>query len=368
MKIIIICNCTTGLETFRGMLIQRLIEQKNEVDVIVPLTDLKKETDAEERVAAYGCRLIRIPMERRGMNPVRDLKLLKGYYQILRQEKPDMVLTYTIKPNIYGGMACRMLKIPYAVNITGLGTAFQKEGFLKTLAVTMYKMALKKAKVVFFENVENKDTLVGMKIVPENKTHVLAGAGVDLERFAYRKYPEDKNHIRFLFIGRVMQEKGVEELFAAMERLRREKHPCVLDVVGSFEENYEEIIKKYEKDGWLYYHGYQSDVRPFIENSHCFVLPSWHEGMANTNLECAATGRPVITSRIHGCMEAVVEGESGYLCECKSAESLYLAMKEFCELPYTERETMGIAGRRHMEDVFDKRKVVEETINEQQCK
>lgn len=364
MKILIICNCTTGLERFRGMLIRSLIDCGHAVNIVVPLSEEMDEKNAEVRVESYGCELIRIPMERRGMNPVHDLELLKGYHKILKQQKPDMVLTYTIKPNIYGGMACRVLKIPYAVNITGLGTAFQKDDLLKKLVVAMYKTALKKAKVVFFENVENKDTLVDMKIVPEHKTHVLAGAGVDLEHFTYKKYPEDRDNIRFLFIGRVMQEKGMEELFTAMKQLREENYPCILDVVGGFEENYEDIIKKYEQDGWLHYHGYQGDVRPFIEQSHCFVLPSWHEGMANTNLECAATGRPVITSQIHGCMEAVVEGESGYLCECKNAESLYLAMKKFCELPYEKRADMGVAGRKHMEDVFDKRKVVEETMIE----
>ena len=131
-----------------------------------------------------------------------------------------------------------------------------------------------------------------------------------------------------------------------------------------FEENYFEKIRKYEKEGWLHYLGYQEDVRPFVEKCHCFVLPSWHEGMANTNLEAAATGRPVITSNIHGCLEAVEDGVSGYLAEKKDSESLYEKMKEFCSLPYDKRIRMGIAGRRYVENNFDKTDVVKTTIDQ----
>lgn len=362
MKILIICNCPIGLEVFRGMLIRELVKQGNMVYAIVPKSDEKKEIDAENKIKEMHCGIKRIPMERRGMNPVKDLSLLIEYYKTIKKLKPDLVITYTIKPNIYGGFACKVLKIPYAVNITGLGTAFQKDGMLKKLVVTMYKTALKKAKVVFFENIENRDIFVQEKILPIEKTYVLAGAGVDLERFQYTEYPQDEEKTRFLFVGRVMQEKGMDELFETMQRLNKDGYPCSLDVMGGFEENYSEQIKKYENEGWLNYHGYQNDVRPFIAKSHCFVLPSWHEGMANTNLECAAMGRPVITSKIHGCMEAVEDGVNGYLCEKKNVDSLYEKMKRMCELSYEEKKAMGVAGRERMEKVFDKRKVVEETI------
>ena len=161
-----------------------------------------------------------------------------------------------------------------------------------------------------------------------------------------------------------MQEKGIDELFAAMRRLKAEGYCCSLDVLGGFEENYSARIKEYEAEGWLCYRGYQDDVRPFIENCHCFVLPSWHEGMANTNLENAAMGRPVITSNIHGCMEAVETGKSGLLCECRNADDLYEKMKEFAELPWEKKKEMGVQGRKVAEEKFDKRKVVEETISE----
>lgn len=362
MRILIICNCATGLEVFRGMLIQELVKRRNIVNAIVPQTDDKNEIDAEERIKLMHCDLIRIPIERRGINPIRDLQLMLGYYRTVKKMKPDLVITYTIKPNIYGGLVCRLLKIPYVANITGLGTAFQNKGMLNRLVAMMYKVALKKAKVVFFENIENRDEIVKLKIIPKNQTKVLAGAGVDLEHFYYIDYPEETDTTKFLFIGRVMREKGIDELFLAMERLNKEGYKCSLDIVGAFEENYSEKIKKYEDIGWLNYQGYQCDVRPFIAKSHCFVLPSWHEGMANSNLECAASGRPVITSNIHGCLEAIEDNVTGYLCEKKDADSLYRCMKEMCKLTYKEKKKMGIAGRKLMEEKFDKRNVVKETI------
>ena len=363
MKVLIICNSASGLEVFRGMLIKRLIKEGNTVSSIIPVTAEQKELNAEKKIEKWNCKLIRIPMERRGMNPIKDINLIKSYYEIMKAEKPDLVITYTIKPNIYGGFVSRILKVPYAVNITGLGTAFQNNGMLKHMVTLMYKIALKKVKIVFFENSENRDVIVNYGIVPLEKTQVLAGAGVDLEHFQYIEYPEECECTIFLFIGRVMREKGIDELFEAMRRLKQGGYNCSLDVLGGFEENYSSKIKKYEEEGWLHYQGYQDDVRPFIEKCHCFVLPSWHEGMANTNLECAASGRPVITSNIHGCLEAVIDGKTGYLAEKKSADDLYKTMKKFIQLSYKERKEMGLAGRRHIEAVFDKKKVVEETMS-----
>ena len=165
-----------------------------------------------------------------------------------------------------------------------------------------------------------------------------------------------------LYMGRIMAEKGLDELFAAMRRLRSDGVNCMLDVLGEYCEDYSRKIKDGEKEGWLRYHGQQNDVRPYIRRSHCFVLPSWHEGMANTNLECAASCRPVITSDIAGCREAVINGVSGFLCNPKNVDSLYTEMKKITELDSGIREKMGLAGREHMEKFFDRRGVVEETV------
>ena len=354
MRILILTNFDVGLYQFRRELIQTLLT-KNEVFISLPYGKLV------EPLVEMGCRFIDTPMERRGMNPARDGALFAAYRRMFREVKPELVICYTIKPNIYGGFAARLAGIPYAVNITGLGTAFESGGLLKKMVTVMYRLSCKKAKTVFFENAENRQIFLDAKIVQERQTCLLSGAGVNLERYAVADYPEGDT-VKFLFIGRVMREKGVDELFAAMKRLISDGVPCTLDMVGGYEEDYGKAVEEAESEGWLKYWGYQEDVRPFIAASHCFVLPSWHEGMANTNLECAASGRPVITSRIYGCMEAVEDGVTGFLCEKKNADSLYAAMKKFTELPFDERKAMGLAGRKRMEAIFDKKRVVHETL------
>lgn len=356
MKVLILANNDVGLYQFRHELIEELLK-KHQVMISLPDGDMVRPLEE------LGCQFFNTPVDRRGINPITDLGLFIRYIRLIWGQKPDMTITYTIKPNIYGGLVCSMLRVPYAVNITGLGTAFQKQGLLRKLVVFLYRAALKQAKSVFFENASNREVFVEEQIVNRERCTLLNGAGVNLERFTYAPYPEEKN-VRFLFIGRVMKEKGIEELFAAMDRLHQEGHDCCLDVLGGREENYSEPIKQYEEAGWLRYHGHQKDVRPFIEKAHCFVLPSYHEGMANTNLECAAMGRPLITSDIPGCREAVVAGESGLLCKPQDMDSLYDAMKQFLRLTAEERARMGVKGREHMEKVFDKRQVVSETIKE----
>lgn len=354
MKILILANNDVGLFQFRRELIEELLKS-NEVFVALPYGELV------EPLMDMGCRFLDTSLERRGMNPIKDGKLFLAYRKLLKRVNPDLVITYTIKPNVYGGFASRLAGIPYAVNITGLGTAFQSNGMLRKAVTQLYKLGCKRAKVVFFENSENRQVFIDEHIVRESQTCLLNGAGVNLKHYKLADYPtEDKT--KFLFIGRVMKEKGVDELFAAMRMLRKEGISCTLDVLGNFDEDYSGVIRECEAEGWLCYHGYQKDVRPFIENCHCFVLPSWHEGMANTNLECAASGRPVITSNIHGCMEAVEDGVTGFLAESKNAEDLFLTMKRFCQLGYEERKAMGLAGRKRMEELFDKEKVVRETI------
>lgn len=354
-RILVLANSSDGLYGFRKELLSALSEKGN-ISVSVP----DKGWFAELR--GLGCKVIDTPIDRRGINPITDLKLLLRYWKLLKQEKPDIVVTYTIKPNIYGGLVCRMLNVPYAVNITGLGTALQNPGLLCALVTMLYKLALKKAKVVFFENAGNMQNLLDTGIVREAQCRLLAGAGVNVEHYAYAPYPESEVPTKFLFVGRMMREKGIDELFSAMQKLNRDGFQCTLDVLGSYEENYADKIDAYTKEGWLHYHGHQKDVRPFIENAHCFVLPSWHEGMANTNLECAAMGRPLITSNIHGCKEAVVENVSGLLCQPQNQENLYETMVRFLQLTHEDRVAMGRAGRKHMEEVFDKNKVVEQTL------
>ena len=356
-KIMILANNDVGLYQFRKELLYQMLELGSEVYISLPAGEMV------QPLVDAGCKFLETPVDRRGINPLTDFRLLVKYYKILKEVHPDLVVTYTIKPNVYGGFACRIMRIPYAVNITGLGAAFQNEGILKKLVTFLYKVSLKKAKVVFFENAENMNIFKKLGICKKDEQcKLLHGAGVNLEHYSYADYPETDDKVHFLFVGRVMAEKGIIELFSAMEQLWSEGYKCVLDMVGGYEENFSTEIEAKENKGWLNYYGYQKDVRPFIKNCHCFVLPSWHEGMANTNLECAAMGRPLITSDIHGCKEAVLAGKSGFLCKAKNADSLYKEMKKFLLLSQEERREMGKAGRKHMEKVFDKKVVVAETI------
>lgn len=357
MKILILANNDEGLYKFRKELIKKLIEKNNTVYISLP------DGNYISKLSEMGCKFVDTKIDRRGINPKTDLKLLLFYKKIIKRVKPELVIAYTIKPNIYGGMVCRLLQIPYVVNITGLGTAFQKKGWVKTLVTFLYKIALKKVKVVFFENTENKKIMMDMRIVKEEQTCVLNGAGVNLEEYPYCEYPSD-DEIRFLFIGRVMKEKGVDELFEAAERMKTEYENVCFDIVGPMEDDYREKIESLVERGIIEYHGYQQDVKPFIEKCHCFVLPSYHEGMANTLLEAAAMGRPLITSRIHGCMEAVEENVSGLFCEKENVDSLYETLKGFVQLSDEQKSVMGEVGRKRMKKFFDKKIVVDNTLNE----
>lgn len=354
-KILILANHSSGLYDFRKDLIAEF-KRHMYVAVAVP------HNGRWEELHTIVDRVIEIPIDRRGMNPLHDGKLFHQYRVILRETKPDLVITYTIKPNIYGGLACRMAHIPYAVNITGLGSAIENGGWLKKLVLALYKPALKDAKVIFFENTGNRDTLVAAGVVPNGRDVVLNGAGVNLEDYPYQPYPHEGS-VHFLFVGRVMREKGVDEFFAAARRMKQKYGQQVeFHIAGSFEEAYKPAMDKLEQEEIVKYHGYQSDMKPIYAMASCVVLPSYHEGMSNVLLEAAASGRPLITSDIPGCREAVENGVSGFLCPPRDADSLYDAMERFAELPKELKAEMGRQGRARMEQHFSKKAVVTKTI------
>lgn len=356
MKILILANNDVGLYKFRKELIQELIWEGNEIVVSLPDGELIPD------IRKLGVKVIITDIDRRGINPLTDLTLLLRYLRMGLTLKPDLVITYTIKPNIYGGIVCRLLRIPYAENVTGLGTTFQTENLIKKIVCFLYKISCRYAKVVFFENEENKQVFLDHHLIREEQACRLNGAGVNLEEYPYTEYPDENEPIRFLFIGRVMKEKGVNELFEAARRIKKEYPDVLFDIVGPMEDEYGSVIKKLEEDGIITYYGYQKDVRPFIARCHCFILPSWHEGMANTLLEAGAMGRPLITSRIHGCMEAVEEGKNGYLAEKENEENLRQSLLDFIRLQKCEKKNMGCRSRKHMERFFDKAKIVKNTI------
>ncbi len=363
-KILIFTNHSYMLYQFRKELIEKLLER---YEVVLSMPFVGHEDD----FAQMGCRCIETDIDRRGINPLTDFQLLQFYNKIVKEEKPDKVITYSIKPNIYAGLICGHKKIPYYANVQGLGTAFQKK-MLSHLVGLMYKTAFRKVNAVFFENEGNAQEFISRKLVSEDKIVVLNGAGVNLEHYMYtpisccqgdeKSKVSGARKIHFLYLGRIMKEKGIDELFTAMRRLYNEYGgKVVLDIVGFFEEEYKDTVEKIVEDGIAVFHGFQEETRPYYERADCVVLPSYHEGMSNVLLEASAMGRPVITSDIPGCREAVADGKSGYLCEVKNADMLFEKMKLMMDKSAEEIEEMGRCARKRMEELFDKKKIVEET-------
>ena len=286
----------------------------------------------------------------------------------------------------FAGIIVRVIGLIYRIpmlNIIGdkaygiYSTAFNVYNFMLVLSSYGLPMAISKlvsdrlaqkhykdAKKIFFENVGNRDTLVEDGIIRKEQTVVMPGAGVNLEEFHYYPYPDDKDGVTFLFVGRIMQEKGVDELFEAIEYICQKYPKTVFDFIGWYEDDYKERFEALQNKGYTRFDGWQSDVRPFYEKCHCIIHPSWHEGMSNTLLEGAACGRPLITNRIHGCMEAVDEGVNGLLCEKKSAASIKENLERFLQMTNEQRRKMGVAGREKMQREFNKFDVVEKTIGQ----
>ena len=355
MKILIVTNHSYMLWQFRRELIQELLK-KGEVIISTPFMG------HEEDFAAMGCRCIRTDFERRNINPWREIQLFSFYRKLLKAEKPDLVLTYSVKPNIYAGILSRLCKIPYCVNVQGLGSAFQRFGISRGITV-LYRLALHGASTVFFENKSNEEFFLEKRITKKQNVVVLPGAGVNLSEYYQQPYPAENEQIHFLYMGRIMREKGFDELVKAAKRIKAEYgERVVFDLVGFFEENYEGIIADLAVNRTVVFHGFQYDSRPYYASAHCVVLPSYHEGMSNVLLEAASIGRALITTDIPGCREAVEEGRTGFLVKPQDPESLYSAIKAFLALEPEQREQMGILGRKKMEREFDKARVVSQTL------
>ena len=355
MKFLILTNHSYMLWRFRRELIAALME-RGEVVISMPFVGHQQDFEA------IGCRCIETPVDRRGINPFRDTKLLQMYRKLLLEEKPDTVITYSIKPNIYGGFLCGRMGIPCCVNVQGLGTAFQRKGIAE-IVTRMYRKSLSKAKVVFFENNSNAKEFISRGILPAEKPVVLHGAGIDTDYFAARPYPPETHGIHFLYLGRIMREKGVDEFYAAAQAIKQKYGDRVqFDVVGFFEDDLEAKTEKLQAEGVLKFHGFQTDPRPYYAAVHCVVLPSYHEGMSNVVLEAASTGRALIATDIPGCKEAVEDGESGFLCRKKDSESLRDCLERFISLSEAERQEMGQRGRKKIEKEFKKSAVVAETL------
>ena len=356
MRIVILTNSDIGLYKFRKELVEQLC-QKHEVIIVLP--------DGEfiPSLQQLGCEFIPFEFNRRGMNPFADLNQIRRYIKLLKKTKPDIVLTYTIKPNVYGGIACRITHVPYIANVTGLGTTIENGGLLSHISSLLYKIGLKNTQCVFFQNKDNQAFFTDKGIV-KGKTRLIPGSGVNIDTHHLEPYPDEEDGIRFLFVGRIMKDKGINELLDAMHLISSEFRNAVLDIVGWCDEDYSEILSKAEREGNVHYHGLQEDVRPFYSRCHCAVLPSYHEGTANVMLEASSTGRPVITTRVPGCKETFDEGITGFGCDAKDSSSLYEAMIRFLSISNEDRKKMGLAARAKMEKEYDRSIVIKAYLEE----
>ena len=355
--ILVLTNNIGGLHSFRKEVMKAMVDEGYKVVISHP--------DEDDRIAYFtgiGCEDVLTEFNRRGMNPVKDLQLLMKYRKLIKKYKPLAVLTYTIKPNVYGGMACRMTGTPQLANVTGLGDAVENGGLLQKLTVFLYKMGIGKAKRVFFQNKYNRQFCIEKGIAKEDSV-LLPGSGVNLNHHILQEYPDD-GVLKFLFIARLLKDKGTEEYFEAATRIK-EKYPNTeFQILGRCEGNYQEQLDELVSKGIINFLGRTSDVRPFIGNVHCTIMPSYHEGMSNVNLESAANGRPVITTNVPGCQETVDNGVTGILCEPRSAESLIAAIEKFLSLTYEEKKAMGMAARKKVEREFDRQIVVNKYLDE----
>ena len=357
MRILILSNFGMGLYKFRKELLQELIKHGHEVFVSLP------NDDYVPLLENLGCEYIESNVDRRGTNPLADMKLLFSYIKIINKTKPDIVLTYTIKPNVYGGIACRITKTPYLPNITGLGTAVENKGLIQKITLYLYKIALKNPECIFFQNESNRQFFIERGII-KNKSKVIPGSGVNLDQHCYEEYPNNKGNIRLLFIGRIMKAKGIDELLKAAKEIKESQKNVEFHIVGFCEEGYLEELRELNDSGIIHYHGQQDDVHKFIKDSHATILPSYHEGTSNVLLESASTGRPILASNVTGCKETFDAGISGIGFEVKSVKALISAIQQFLALPHENKKQMGIAGRKKMEQEYD-RKIVTNAYLEQ---
>ncbi len=311
-----------------------------------------------------GCKFIPTEMELRGTNPLKDLKLIKKYKSILKNEKPDIVLTYTIKPNVYVGYLCGKLKIPYISNVTGLGTSVENKGLLQKITLFLYRKGLKKAKCVFVQNKYNLKFLLEKKIIT-SKYQLIPGSGVNLNYHSYLPYPKDET-IRFLFISRILYEKGIDEYLACAKYIKNKYPNIEFHILGECDDlKYLEEIKELEKQKVVIYHGLVNDVRKYQKISNCTIHPSFYpEGMSNALLESCAAGRPIITTNRPGCREIVEDGVNGFMIECKDTEGLIRTVEKFINLPVSKKEKMGKEARKKVEKEFDRNIVIDSYLKE----
>ncbi len=353
--VMILANDTTYTYNLREALIKELVKRKYDVYVVAEILNFKEELEN------IGCRVIDIKIGRHSTNPFSDFQLLKKYKSLLKGIKPDLVLSYNIKPNIYGGIACAKYKIKFMPNITGLGTALEYPGIMQKITIALSRVGLRKADTVFFQNSDNKQFFLEKKILSKNtKIVLLPGSGVDLVKHKILSYPHGKV-VNFLFVARIMKDKGIDIYLETAKAIKKKYPNTEFHICGYCDDdNYKKILREFEKEKLIIYHGEQKDMIPFFEMTNCVIHPSYYpEGMSNVLLEAAAHARPIICTNRSGCRETVDDGITGFIVPVKNKDAIIEAVEKIINMSNKKRELMGLNGRKKIEREFDRNIVVE---------
>ena len=349
-------NSSWNLINFRAPIIKALLQRRYRVAAAVPSDD-----DATA-LAKLGVEIHRIPIDARGLSPLRDVGLLISYLRLMRELQPSAFLGFTVKPNLYGSIAAARLKIPVLNTITGLGTAFLSGPVLRTITTSLYRHALRNSQSVFFHNSDDRDLFVSEKLVRPEQARIVAGSGVDLDHFSPTPAKTIGDPPTFLFVGRLLRDKGVGE-FAEAASIVRKTHSAKFLMLGSMEKHPKAArksdLQRFVSGGDVELLEETTDVRPFMETADCIVLPSYREGLPRVLLEASAMAKPVIATDVPGCRSVVDEGRTGLLCEPRSSLSLAKAMIAFLNMPPKDRLSMGIGAREKAEREFSEDHVVD---------
>lgn len=356
-RILFLVNHDIVIYNFRLEIVERLLEDGYDVHVSSPFGERIPE------LIDLGCHFHEIEINRHGKNPIEEINLIKVYKQLLRTVQPDIILGFTIKPNIYGAIAAKKFNIPFIANITGLGTAVEYKSWKQPIFINLYKFAFKKIYKVYFQNTANRDFFLNHNIVKEHYS-LIPGSGVNLDRFSERPYPK-KELVKFAFISRIMQEKGIDQFIDTATYIREKYQNTEFHIYGFCEQAYEERLKNLQDEGIVYFHGMTKDVAGALENTSCLLHPSYYpEGLSNVLLEACAIGRPIITTNRPGCKEVIDDGVNGYLVEEKNSKDLIEKVEKFLHLTQEEKENLGHNARLKVEREFDRQIIVEQYMKD----
>jgi len=359
MKKIILCaNSSWYLLNFRHSSIKALINAGHEVYCIAP------RDHASEKLQKICSKFINIRFNQSSINPLRELYHIRTLYYAFKDINPDTIFNFTIKNNIYGSIVGLLLRRKVVNNITGLGSMMLKPSFTKLIIIMLYKIIKKIPHHTFCQNVDDLNYLIKNKLVIKSKISLIPGSGLDTNFFSSdAKKMDDKNFV-FLFVGRIIRDKGFYELINAFERVLLEYPKIRLKILGEIDSNNpsrvdESYLKEINLNPNIEIYGHQSDVRPFLSEASCFILPSYREGLSRSILEAMSMELPIITTNVPGCKELVQEEKNGILCDPQSSESLETAMLKMINLDDDARMRMGKIGRKIVQDGYDESIVID---------